>query len=317
MKKFATVTIAFIILFFRSAGASASPTDSLSKRIADFWANTKQQLAAVPMDAVVTPTTESLPYHAYKVTLRGLNGVQFYAMLSIPVQGEAPAKPWPVIVTTCGYGVGAGQGIMLGDCLRGYAVLQVYPRGQGMSTEFFKIDGDKLTMHAEQPDGAYYQGVYADMMRAIDFVMTRNDLDHDRVVMMATSQGGGISLAVASLDARVKAVVAHVPFLCNMRLAATMPSLVKTILDKHKNNIDTYLNTLDYFDPYQLVANLHCPVLMSGGGKDVTCPLVTIQSVYDRLKTKKKLKIYPELPHTTCLDFYNTSWPWVEKQLKK
>lgn len=316
MKNSAAATIAFIVTFLCCIGAMASPTDSLSKRIAEFWANTRQQLAAVPMDAVITPSTESLPYHAYKITLRGLTGVQFYALLSIPVQGEAPAKPWPVIVTTCGYGIGAGQGIMLGDCLRGYAILQVYPRGQGISTEFFKIEGDKLTMHAEQPEGEYYQGVYADMMRAIDYVMTRNDLDHDRIALMATSQGGGISLAVASIDQRVKAVVAHVPFLCNMRLAATMPSLVKTVMDRHKNNMDNYLNTLDYFDPYYLVANLHCPVLMSAGGKDTTCPQVTIQSVYDRLKTKRKLKIYPDLTHTTCLDFYNSSWPWLAKQLK-
>ncbi|QKJ32614.1 acetylxylan esterase [Mucilaginibacter mali] len=317
MRKTAFAAIAFIAIFCLCESTIAAPADSLSKRISEFWASTKQQLATVPMDAVVTPSPESLPYHAYKVTLRGLNGVQFYAMLSIPVQGEAPAKAWPVIITTCGYGIGAGQGIMLGDCLRGYAVLQVYPRGQGISSEFFKIEGDKLTSHGEQPDGFYYQGAYADMMRAIDFVMTRADLDHNRVVMMSTSQGAGTCLAIASLDDRVKAVVAHVPFLCNMRLAATMPSLVKTVLDKHKDKADTYLKTLDYFDPYYLVENLHCPVLMSAGGKDTTCPLVTVQSVYDKLKTKKQLKVYPGLAHTTCLDFYKISWPWLEKQLKK
>lgn len=295
----------------------AMPSDSLSNRIQEFWASTKQRLAAEPIDAVVVPTKEALPYHVYKVTLRSLDGVRFYVMMSVPVQGEAPAKPWPVIITTCGYGVTAGQGIMLSECQRGYIVLQVFPRGQGISDEFFKIDGDKLTSHGEQPNGAYYQGAYADMIRTIDFAMTRKDIDHNRIALMSTSQGGGTCLAVASIDPRVKIVVAHVPFLCNMRLAATMPSLVKTVLDKHKKNNETYLSTLDYFDPYNLVQWIHCPVLMSEGGKDVMCPLATIQSVYDRLKTKKKLKIYPDLPHTTCLDFYNYWWPWVAKHLKK
>jgi cephalosporin-C deacetylase len=297
--------------------AKASQRDTLQEHIAKFWALTKAELAKVPMDAVVEPTKEALPYHTYKVTLRGLNGVKFYVMMAVPVQGEAPAKPWPVIITTCGYGVTAGQGVMLSECQRGYIIMQVFPRGQGISADFFKIEGDKLTMHAEQASGAYYQGAYADMIRTIDFAMTRADIDPNRVAMMATSQGAGICLAVASLDARVKTVVAHVPFLCNMRLAATIPqSLVKTVLDKHKNNLDTYLNTLDYFDPYYLAANLHCPVLMSGGGKDALCPLATVQSVYNRLKTKKKLKVYPDLPHTTCLDFYKAGWPWVEKYLK-
>ncbi|GAB3904002.1 acetylxylan esterase [Mucilaginibacter boryungensis] len=297
------------------ANAKAVPADSLTNYIQAFWKTTKQRLAAEPIEAVVTPTKEALPYHTYKVKLRGLNGVYFYVMMSVPVQGEAPTKPWPVIITTCGYGVSAGQGIMLAECQRGYVILQVYPRGQGISDEFFKITGDKLTMNGENPDGAYYQGCYADMIRTIDFAMTQPDIDPDRVALMSTSQGGGICLAVASLDPRVKAVVAHVPFLCNMRLAATTPSLVKTILDKHKNS-DTYLATLNYFDPYYLVQNIHCPVLMSAGGKDMMCPQSTIESVYDILKCKKKLKVYPNLAHTTCLDFYNEWWPWVKKQLK-
>ena len=32
-----------------------------------------------------------------------------------------------------------------------------------------KIDGDKLTAHLADPDGAFYQGAYCDIMRAIDF----------------------------------------------------------------------------------------------------------------------------------------------------
>jgi len=296
---------------------AATPSDTLAANITAFWNMTKQRLAAEPIDAVVTPTKEALPYHTYKVKLRGLNGVYFYVMMSVPVQGEAPAKPWPVIITTCGYGVTAGQGIMLSECQRGYVILQVYPRGQGMSDEFYKIQGDKLTMNGDKPDGAYYQGCYADVIRAIDFAMTRPEIDHNRIALMSTSQGGGICLAVASLDSRVKALVAHVPFLCNMRMAATMPSLVKTVLDKHhKYDNATYLSTLDYFDPYNLVQNIKCPVLMSAGGKDVLCPEPTILSVYNRLKTKKKIKLYPNLPHTTCLDFYNAWWPWVQKNLK-
>ncbi len=55
---------------------------------------------------------------------------------------------------------------MLDDCQRGYAVLQVYPRSQGESADFWKIDGpDKLTWRVDQPEGYYYQGAYVDVMR--------------------------------------------------------------------------------------------------------------------------------------------------------
>src|SRR5690606_7952703 len=130
--------------------------------------------------------------------------------------------------TVPGYS-GRQVGIMQSECQRGYAILQVFPRGQGVSEKYYKLEGDKLTGKLDQPEGAYYQGAYADVMRMIDYIVTRPDIDSSRIAMVATSQGGGISLAVTALDKRIKAVVAHVPFLCNMRLAATMPSLVKNL----------------------------------------------------------------------------------------
>jgi len=292
---------------------------SLSGQEVDqFWRSTRERLANEPMEAQVEPVAEPLPYKKYKVVLRGLDGVRFCSFLSLPIQGEAPAKPWPVIVTVPGYG-GTQQGVMLSECQRGYAILQVFPRGQGDSEELWKIDGDKLTAQLDQPEGAYYQGAYADVMRAMDFATSRDDLDRDRIALVGTSQGGGISLAVAALDSRVKAVAAHVPFLCNFRLAAqTTNSLVKKLLDQAKRNDERALRTLDYFDPFQLAPQLRVPVLISAGGKDEVCPLATIQSVYDRLPGKRKtLKTYPNLTHTSCVVFYNFTWTWLDEHFRK
>ena len=285
----------------------------LAQDVASFWRATRERLAGEPMDAQVEPVAEALPYKKFKVTLRSLDGVRVRAWLALPIKGEGSSKPWPVIVTVPGYG-GPQQGVMLGECQRGYAILQLYPRSQGDSAELWQIDGpDKLTWHLDRPEGAYYQGAYADVMRAIDFAVSRPDLDRDRIALVGTSQGGGISLAVAAIDSRVKAVVAHVPFLCDFRLAARTPkSLVKKLLDQAGRNDEAAWRTLDYFDPLQLAPQLHAPVLMSAGGKDETCPAATIQSVYARLPGVKSLNFYPDLPHTTCLDFYNLSWPWLD-----
>jgi cephalosporin-C deacetylase len=269
------------------------------------------------MDPRVEKVKEPLPYRKLKVTVSSLGGVRITGFLSLPVQGEDPAgvKRWPVIVTTCGYG-GAQQGVMLGECMRGFAVLQVFPRGQGASAGDYTIKGgDKLTMELDRPEGAYYQGAYADVIRMIDFVMTRKDLDSGRIALVATSQGGGVALCVAALDSRVRTVVAHVPFLCDMPLAARMPSLVKHLLDRAGKNNAHSLATLEYFDPYQLAPRLHIPVLLSAGGKDHICPKQTIESVYQRLPGKKRLIEYPNLVHTTCLDFYQRIWPWLDRYL--
>ncbi len=282
-----------------------------------FWRQTLAALAHEPMEAKVELLSEPLPYRKYRITLRSLGGVPIRALLALPVQGESPPRPWPAIVTAPGYG-GTQQGVMLGECMRGYAILQVYPRSQGESAELWKIDGpDKLTWHLAQPEGAYYQGAYADVIRGIDYLVSRPDIDVARIGLAGTSQGGGIVLAVAALDLRVKAVVAHVPLLCDLRQSArTSGALVKTLLDTAGCNNEANLRTLDHFDPLQLAPDLRAPALISAGGRDETCPSTTIRAVFDRIPGTKALMFYPELPHTSCAAFYEMTWPWLDLNLR-
>lgn len=306
-------------LFLNQVSATrvvASQDDELEQNIAKFWKETRVQLDLVPLDAKVSPIAEALPYHTYKITLQSLGNVKIVALLALPIQGEEVRKtPWPVIISPPGYG-GKQQSVMLSECQRGYAILQVFPRGQGESESYYKIPGDKLTGQLANPDSNYYRGAYTDVMRVIDYVFTRKDLDNKRIALSGTSQGGGISLVVGSLDRRIKTVVAHVPFLCNFELAAkTDGSLVKQLLDKAGKNNTNSLATLAYFDPLHLVKNLLVPTLISAGGMDTTCPQATIRSVYAQLPGKKELKFYPNLRHTTCLDFYNQGWTWLSHNL--
>lgn len=306
----------FSNLVKRNLNGDTTKTDNLKNKIDFFWKKTREELSSIPINAKIEKLNEALPYLKYAITVQSLNHITVAGFLALPVQGEGGAKPWPLIVTVPGYS-GNAQGVMLSECQRGYAVLQVFPRGQGESSKYYKINGDKLSTHLEKPEGAYYQGAYADVIRFIDYMVTRADIDSSRIAMVATSQGGGIALAISALDPRIKAVVAHVPFLCNIRLAATIPnSLVKTLLDKSNNNNEAALQTLDFFDPFQLARRIGVPILMSAGGRDSTCPKATIESVYNKLSAKKGLEIYPQLTHTSCQGFYNLSWPWLDQNFK-
>lgn len=114
----------------------------------------------------------------------------------------------------------------------------------------------------------------------------------------------------------MKAVVAHVPFLCNMRLAATIrDSLIRKLLQEYVVLNANSLNTLDYFDPYILARRIRAPVLLSAGGKDINCPAATILSVFEKLPGIKALAYYPGLPHTSSIDFYQMSWNWIGRYL--
>ncbi len=305
-------------IFGRPLKLEVAVASAVTPEIHAYWEKTRAQLASEPMEAVVEQLKEPLPYRKYRVTLRGLDGVHFRALLALPVQGESKARPLPAIVTMPGYG-GTQQGVMLSECMRGYAVLQIFPRSQGESEELWKIDGpDKLTWHIAQPEGAYYQGAFADVIRGIDYLVTREDIDVARIGLVGTSQGGGMALAVTAIDPRVKVVVAHVPFLCDMRQAARTPhAMIKGVLDKAGLNTDAALRTLDYFDPLQLAPDLRVPALISAGGKDETCPAATIRAVFDRLPGTKSLMFYPDLPHTSCAAFYEMTWPWLDVYLRR
>lgn len=284
--------------------------------IENFWQATLQRAAQEPLEAEVEPVTEPLPFKKFRVTYRSLGGIKIRAYLGVPIREEGPEHKLPCIVTAPGYG-GSQQGVMLDDCQRGYAVLQVYPRSQGESADLWKIDGpDKLTWRVDQPEGSYYQGAYVDVIRGIDYLLSRTDIDASRVGAMGTSQGGGIVLAVGALDPRVKAVAAHVPFLCDMRRAAFIPgALVKTLLERHGALNGRTLKTLDYFDPANIVDRLRAPVLLSAGGQDAVCPPETIRSVFDLLPGIKSFVVYPALPHTSSGDFYRMGWEWMDRHL--
>jgi cephalosporin-C deacetylase len=316
MKFFPTVSALMLVTSVGLAQDSAlTPTAS---QITEFWRATRQQLAAEPMEAVVEPLKEPLPYKKFRVTLRGLGGVRFRAYMAVPVKGESPAQPFPAIVTAPGYG-GSQQGVMLDECQRGYVILQVFPRSQGISEELWKIGGpEKLTSGISRPQGYYYQGAYADMIRGIDFLASRPEVDPKKIAIMGTSQGGGIALAVAALDSRIRAVVAHVPCLCGMRQAAGIAgSLVNTLLEKANDNRPDAWNTLDYFDPLRLAESLHVPLLVSAGGQDRTCPASTIRPVFDAATAIKTLAWYPDLPHTSSASFYALGWTWMELYLNR
>ena len=317
------LTICAVLCLLRVSSGITSQPAALQKdppasreEIESFWRATLQRAAKEPLEAEVEPVKEPLPYRKFRVTYRSLGNIKVRAYLGVPIRGEGPERPLPCIVTAPGYG-GSQQGVMLDDCQRGYAVLQVYPRSQGESAELWKIDGpDKLTWRADQPEGYYYQGAYVDVIRGIDYLLSRTDIDASRVGAMGTSQGGGIVLAVGALDPRVKAVAAHVPFLCDMRRAALIPgALVRTLLERHGALNARTLRTLDYFDPVSLAEGLRAPVLLSSGGQDLICPPETIRSVFDRLPGIKSIVVYPALPHTSSADFYRMGWEWMDRQM--
>ncbi len=248
--------------------------------------------------------------------------MRFRAYLCIPRLGPE-AGPLPAVMCTPGYGGDTPHTSWWGLCYdKGFCLLVTYPRGQGESAELWSVPEGltKLTMGLDDPAEQYYRAGYADCLRGIDFLCSREEVDAGRIGVLGLSQGGGLTLATAALDDRVRAAVAHEPFLCNypvaVATATTGPYLELTAwFDKHPERRERALETLAWFDPVNLAQLIECPTFLSIGLADTTCPPETIRPVYDRIPAFKGLIEIPGAGHGWEYDYRHFDDLWLRRFL--
>mgnify|MGYP003411929929 FL=1 len=173
-------------------------------------------------------------------------------------------------------------------------------RGQALN----EPEGERVKWVAEgleSKESYYYRGAFADVVRAIDFVCSREKVDQERLVAEGESQGGAFSFISASLDHRIKAIAPAVPFLGDYPdyfKVASWPG--NEILQKQKelgiSDEDLY-RTLSYFDVKNFTDKIECPVYMSVGLQDPVCPPHTNFASYNHVKSEKKWICYPHCDH--------------------
>ena len=284
-----------------------------------FWSETLSELDRVDADVRVEPAPEhsGREYTTSKVTLTSWERIRIRAWYSVPV--DAPRGRLAAVMAVPGYS-GSKQ-IPLHLVQAGYAVLTLFPRGQGESLAEWQVEGaTKLTHHITDRDGYYYRGAYCDCIRGIDYLQAQDEIDPDRIGMWGRSQGGGLTLATACVDRRLKAAVAEEPFLCNYPVAVetvrTKPYVeLAEYLEAHPSHREAALETLSWYDPITLADRIACPVLVNIGMRDETCPYRTIMPVFEKITCQKALMTYPDLAHSPCTDFNNHAKHWLDRYL--
>lgn len=284
-----------------------------------FWERTREDLQRVAMALALAaaPEQSGREYTTQSVILTSYGGQRLRGWYSVP--NDRPLRGrLPAVLAVPGYsGVKA---IPTQVVESGFAVLTLFPRAQGESKREWDLPhGTKLTYYLTDRERFYYRAGYMDCLRGVDFLASRPEVDPERIGMWSRSQGGGLTLATASLDARLAAAVAEEPFLCNYPAAVavtTKPYVeLHDYLQAHPDEREQALATLAMFDPLNLVEAITCPTLVNAGMRDETCPYHTIAPVVERIRTLKAFMVYPDLSHATSTDFNRHALAWLARYL--
>ena len=284
-----------------------------------FWARTIAELAKVEIDAELeeAPEHSGREFTTYQVIVHSFLHRRLRAWYSVP-KDLPPGGKFPAVLAVPGYG--GSKAIPTQLVLNGFAVLTLYPRGQGESRQEWELEHNtKLTYNVTDKEKYYYRGAYMDCLRGADFLCSRQEIDSDRIGMWSRSQGGGFTLATAALDSRLRVAVAEEPFLCNYPVAIDIRTNPYRELRDHANahpdQRQVIMDTLAYFDALNLAKDITCPIMVNIGMKDETCPYNTVMPVFENITAPKALHVYPDLAHSPCTDFNSHAMNWLRRYL--
>jgi cephalosporin-C deacetylase len=259
-----------------------------------FWSATLAEARAIggPVSMVPAQTTLKL-IEVFDVTFPGFGGHPIRGWLMLPRERSGKL---PLLVQYVGYGGGRGFAHEnLHWAASGFAYFRMDTRGQGSGWSTGatpdpvgstgQVPG-MMTKGILDKTDYYYRRLFTDGVRAIDAIAAQDFVDPDRIAVSGGSQGGGIALAVAGLDQRVKAVMADVPFLCDfpraVRVAGRDPYLeIVRYLAQHRDRREQVFETLRYFDGVCFARQSQADALFSVALMDDVCPPSTVYAAYN------------------------------------
>jgi dienelactone hydrolase len=173
-----------------------------------------------PLNARVTGTVPMDGYRIEKVVFESLPGIHVTALVYVP---DAPGGPKPAVLVPCGHAPDGKsfrnyQELSGQLARRGYVVISWDPVGQGERSQFWDAARGRSRYnlvcgeHAVLGNLACLAGTTLDRymvwdgMRALDYLLTRPDVDATRIAVTGTSGGGFQSLYLGALDERIGVV---------------------------------------------------------------------------------------------------------------
>ena len=276
-----------------------------------FWDESLAEMKTVDANIELVPadfqTNFADCFHMY---FTGVGGARVHAKLLRPKQAAAPH---PAVVMFHGYSGNSGSWVdKLGYVAQGYTVAALDCRGQGgLSQDVGGHLGTTLRGHIIRgldgpPENMAYRNIFLDTAQLAGLVMAMDDVDETRVGATGGSQGGGLTLACASLEPRIRWAAPIFPFLTDYQRVWKIDQDVHAYEElrtyfrhfdpKHERE-EAIFTKLGYIDVQHLAPRIKADVLMGVGLMDTVCPPSTQFAAYNKITSNKSLAIYPDFGH--------------------
>lgn len=285
-----------------------------------FWSQTLTQLSEIPLEPTATPDPLRTNPEAdvYQATYRSLDDLKIFGWYTLPAQ-PAGSGPYPAILLLPGY---KSEPALRRDWGRkGVAVLSVAVRGKlPSSAQFNPGYPGLLTSGIESRETYAYRGVISDCSRGLDFLLSRPEIDPNRIYACGSSQGGGLTLITAALRPEIRAAVAGYPFLCcfpeSIRMLRSYPyDEISCYLRAHPQNETQILQTLQYYDAVNFAPRIQCPTAVGIALDDEVCPPETGYAAYAQLNAHRELWLFPQSGHGNAHDYPKKETTWLDQQI--
>lgn len=289
-----------------------------------YWDAAIAEMKDTDPEAELVPSEFQAPFaDCFHLYFTGVRGARIHAKYLRP---KNTAEPHPAICHFHGYSGNCGDWFdKLGLAALGFSVAALDVRGQGgRSEDTGGVKGNTLRGHIvrgldDAPANLLFRHIFLDAAQLAGIVMTMPEVDPGRVGAMGMSQGGGLTLACAALEPRIKRLAPMCPFLCDykrvweMDLAANAYEEIKAYFrlfdPRHEREAEIFTK-LGYVDCQHLAPRIKGEVLMAIGLMDEICPPSTQFAAYNKITAPKHTVIHPDFAHEVYPGFLDTMVPF-------
>jgi cephalosporin-C deacetylase len=286
-------------------------SQTLPNDFMDFWKKEKASLDSIPMNLNRVEFEGPDPAFKYEyIDFQNIDGKRFYFLMTQP---KKPGK-YVVSMRIPGAGVykrhvhisGTPNTISIELSIHDFPINQPIETYEQIIPKYFRvINGKKVRYEMfsiHDREKYYYKSVILGLWRTLDIACAEPNADLNKLMVAGGSQGGGLTLAIAGLDERIKYIEVQCPVLCDHTAAlrqpgreAGWPRVLESV--EKPELFDAAVKATAYYDNCNFARFIKAPVFIAQGFNDKTVPPSGTYAVYALIRSPKEFYVEPFSAH--------------------